>query len=257
MHTFYLPFYFQSAKGLTAAASGIRLLPYLLSITIVQVVVGIGVAMLGVYLPFMWSGAAIFAVAAGLMYTLNVTTGTARIIGYQILAGVGFGSSLQLCATAMRASVGEMDIPIASALSVFAPFFGGALAASIAQNVFRSTLTRYLLHSVLSSQAAEIVAAGATGGVNLVTDSQKGIVLEAYNYAVTRTFILSVGAAGIGFFCTLGIEWKNIKKSQSSLVENSREKVETPKNETRMEKDTGETEATSEILNIGSKTNKA
>jgi hypothetical protein len=63
-HTFYLPFYFQSAKGLTAADSGIRLLPYLLSITIVPVVVGIGVAMFGVYLPFMWSAAAIFAIAA-------------------------------------------------------------------------------------------------------------------------------------------------------------------------------------------------
>jgi hypothetical protein len=227
VHTFYLPFYFQSAKGLSAEASGVRLLPYLLSVTVAELTVGTSVAMLGVYLPFMWTGSALFAVAAGLLYTLTITTGTARIVGYQILAGVGFGSSLQLCATAMRASVGEKDIPITSALSVFSPFFGGALAASISQSIFRTTLTRHLSQSVLSAQTAMIVAAGATGGVDLVSSSQKIIVQDAYNYAVTRTFILGVVTGGLGFLCTLGIKWKNIKEGTSSKADGL-EKTENP-----------------------------
>jgi len=227
VHTFYLPFYFQSAKGLSAAAPGIRLLPYLLSVTVAEITVGVSVAKLGVYLPFMWTGSAFFTLAAGLLYTLTITTGTARIIGYQILAGVGFGSSLQLCATAMRASVGEKDIPIASALSVFSPFFGGALAASISQSIFRTTLTRHLSQSVLSAQTAMIVAAGATGGVDLVSGPQKIIVQEAYNYAVTRTFILAVVAGGLGFLCTFGIKWRNIKEDVSSKADGS-EKTDTP-----------------------------
>ena len=229
-HTFYLPFYFQSAKGLTAAASGVRLLPYLLSITFIQLAVGIAVAKWGVYLPFMWIGTALFTIAGGLLCTLTVSTTTASIIGFQLLAGVGFGFSLQLCATAMRASVGEKDIPIASALSVFAPCFGGALAASVSQSVFRTTLKSYLLQSVLKAQTEAILGSGATGGTMLVPSSQISIVLVAYNYAVTRTFILAVVVGGLGFSCTLGIKWKNIKKGASA------EKKENPEREENTEK---------------------
>jgi hypothetical protein len=212
IHTFYLPFYFQSAKDLTPSASGIRLLPYLLSITAAELVVGTGVSTLGVYLPFMVFGTAIYTVGSSLLCTLQVSTSTARLIGYQILAGAGFGSSLQLCATVVRANVQDKDIPIAGALSSFAPFLGGSLAASIGQNIFRSALTRKLLQSVSPAETAAIVEAGATGGVAVVEEGMKGVVLEAYNYAVKRTFVMAAIAGGLAFLCTLGLKWRNIKK---------------------------------------------
>jgi hypothetical protein len=59
-HTFYLPFYFQSAKGLSPSASGIRLLPSLLSVAVTELVVGTGVSMLGIYVPFMIFGTGIY-----------------------------------------------------------------------------------------------------------------------------------------------------------------------------------------------------
>jgi MFS family permease len=211
-HTFYLPFYFQSAKGLTASQSGVRLLPYLLSVTAMELVVGAGVGKFGVYLPFMVFGTTIFTIAASLFCTLQVPTSTARIIGFQILAGMGFGSSLNICATVVRANVQDKDIPIAGALAGFAPFFGGSLAASIGQNVFRSALTRKLLQSVSAVEAAAIVKAGATGGVNVVEEGLREVVKEAYNYAVKRTFVMSAVAGGLAFLCTLGLKWKNIKK---------------------------------------------
>jgi hypothetical protein len=190
-HTFYLPFYFQSAKGLTASASGIRLLPYLLSVTAMELIVGIGVNKFGVYLPFMVFGTAIYTITSGLFCTLEVTTSTARLIGFQILAGIGFGSSLNICATVVRANVQDKDIPIAGALAGFAPFLGGSLAASIGQNVFRSALTQKLLQSVSPAEAAAIVKAGATGGVATVEEGVRDVFREAYNYAVKRTFVMT------------------------------------------------------------------
>jgi hypothetical protein len=218
-HTFYLPFYFQSAKGLTASKSGIRLLPYLLSVTAAELVTGTNVSMFGVYLPFMVFGTAIYTVASGLLCTLQVDSATARLVGYQILAGAGFGSSLNICATVVRANVQDKDIPIAGALSAFAPFFGGSLAASIGQNVFRSALVGKLLQSVSPDETAAIVKAGATGGVALVDEGMKGIVREAYNYAVKRTFVISAAAGGLAFLCTLGLKWRNIKKPLEQVVD--------------------------------------
>ncbi|OCL04355.1 MFS general substrate transporter [Glonium stellatum] len=215
-HTYYLPFYFQSAKGTTAAGSGVRLLPSLLSLTVAELAVGSAVTVLGIYLPFIWTGTALFTIAAGLLCTLAVGTSAGRLVGYQILAGAGVGSSMQLCATAVRASVDEKDIPTASALSVFAPFFGGSLAASIAQNIFRSALVHSLQNSPLKAETATIVAAGARAGVNAVPDSLKETVMEAYNYAVTRSFIFAAVSGGLGFLCSLGIKWRNIKEEKNA-----------------------------------------
>jgi hypothetical protein len=217
-HTFYLPFYFQSAKGLTASQSGIRLLPYLLSVTAMELVTGTGVNKFGVYAPFMIFGTGIYIIASSLLCTLQVSTSTARLIGFQILAGMGFGSSLNICATVVRVNVQDKDIPIASALAGFAPFFGGSLAASIGQNVFRSALTRKLLQSVSPAEAAAIVKAGATGGVAVVEESMRGVVREAYNYAVKQTFVVPAVAGGLAFLCTLGLKWKNIRKPAKEVL---------------------------------------
>ncbi|ESZ91057.1 hypothetical protein SBOR_8551 [Sclerotinia borealis F-4128] len=189
VHTFYLPFYFQSAKGTSAAGSGLRMLPYTVTLSVSQLVVGSAVASIGLYLPFMWSGAAIFTIGAGLL------------------------TSFKLCATAVRASVRDKkDIPISSALTIFAPFFGSSLAATIAQNIFRVELIHSLQDSEVANDTNAIVAARAIDGVNLVPGTLRDVVREAYNVAASKTFMIALVSGGLAFFCTLGIEWKSIKK---------------------------------------------
>jgi len=212
VHANYLPFYFQSAKGTSASGSGLRLLPYLLTVSATEVAVGAAVTMIGVYVPFLWTGTAMFTLGAGLLFTLKVDSTLAQSIGYQIIAGYGFGSSVQLCATAIRASVSDKDIPVASSLTVLAPVFGGTLAASAAQNIFRAELIDYLSRSPVSAETAAIVAAGASNGIKMVPQAQGYIVQEAFGYAVSRAFILPLVTGGLAFLCTLGIKWRNIKK---------------------------------------------
>ena len=183
-----------------------------------ELVVGTGVNKFGVYVPFMIFGTAVYTIASSLFCTLQVSSSTARLIGFQILAGMGFGSSLNICATVVRVNVQDKDIPIAGALAGFAPFFGGSLAASIGQNVFRSALTRKLLQSVSPAETAAIVKAGATGGVDVVGEGLKEVVREAYNYAVKQTFVIPAVAGGLAFLCTLGLKWKNIKKPDEEVL---------------------------------------
>ena len=211
-HTFYLSFYLQSAKGLTPVQSGIRLLPYLLSVTVAELVTGAGVSKFGYYMPFMVFGTTIYTVAASLLCTLQVKTPSGHLVAFQILAGIGFGSSLNICATVVRANVRDEDIAIAAALAGFAPTFGSLLAAGIGQNIFRTALTKKLLQTFDGVETAAIVKAGATGGVGIVAEAMKGVVREAYNVAVKRTFVISAVAGGLGLLCTLGLKWRNINE---------------------------------------------
>ncbi|PQE23615.1 MFS transporter protein [Rutstroemia sp. NJR-2017a BVV2] len=217
VHVFYLPFYFQSAKGISASASGIRMIPYGVTFSMVQLAVGATVMATGVYLPFMWTGSALFAVGSGLLSTLKVNTDISRVIGFQILTAYGFGSSMQLCVIAARASVKDRKyLVVTSTLSIFAPNFGGSLAAAVAQNVFRRELVNHLQDSVVANRTGAIVAAGATGGSDVVSESFRGIVQEAFDSAVSRTFLIGVVAGGLAFLCTLGIKWNTIKKPSAA-----------------------------------------
>ncbi|SLM41317.1 Major facilitator superfamily domain, general substrate transporter [Lasallia pustulata] len=59
-HIFYLPFYFQAVKGTMAEGSGIRSIPYLISVTIAFIAIGDSITAFGWYTPFMWFGTVVF-----------------------------------------------------------------------------------------------------------------------------------------------------------------------------------------------------
>jgi len=221
-HTFYLPFYFQSAKGTTAASSGLRLLPYTVSVNLAELAVGAGSSYLGLFLPFMYAGTSLFTVAAGLLCTLGLSTPSARLIGYQILAGVGVGSSMQLCATSVRAAVQKKDVPIAATLSVFAPFFGSSLGAAINQNVFRVTLRRKLLDFLSDADSNQVIKAGGSGLREVTTANTRGRVMAAYNDALHKVFVTAAIVGGMAFLGTLCIKWRTLKPKpvqQDNIVE--------------------------------------
>lgn len=224
-HTFYLPFYFQSAKGTTAVSSGLRLLPYTMSVTVAELFVGAGSSFLGLFLPFMYTGTALFTVAAGLLCTLRIGTATAKVVGFQILAGIGVGSSMQLCATSVRVAVGPKDAPLAGTLSVFAPFFGSSIGAAVAQNIFRTTLKSRLTTFLSEGAAASVIDAGGTG-IDEVTDARtRGHVTEAYSYALRRVFILAAVAGGVAFVSTMCIKWRTLKEPEEPTSNGNGEKT--------------------------------
>jgi hypothetical protein len=61
----------------------------------------------------------LFDVAAGLIYTLDQTSSLGKIIGYQILVGVGIGSSIQVPVNTARAFVTPEDVAIVTSVILF------------------------------------------------------------------------------------------------------------------------------------------
>lgn len=113
-HIYYVPFYFQAVKGVTAENSGIRSIPYLVSITLSSLLVGAFVTKTGYYVPFLWIGSAVFAIGAGLLFTLKVGSSAGQWIGYQIVAGFGAGAGVQVPFVAVQASISAKDMPVGS-----------------------------------------------------------------------------------------------------------------------------------------------
>ncbi|MCJ1283209.1 hypothetical protein MMC26_002537 [Xylographa opegraphella] len=220
-HTYYLPFYFQSVKGVSAENSGVHMIAYLASLMVSGLGAGGLMMVVGYCIPFLWAGAVIFAVGSGLLTTLNIDSSTATWVGYQFLAGTGFGSTINIAAVAIQVGLPPEDLSTGNGLMLFSNFLGGALGVSIAQNIFSNVLEQRLGQLGPSVDPHAVLLAGATAIPSAVPAALVDGVREAYAYAISRTFMLPAAGASIAFFMTFGVRWVNIKapKSKSPISE--------------------------------------
>jgi hypothetical protein len=93
---YYLPLYFQSIDGVNPTESGVRNLPLIIAVTIATILSGGSITTNGIATPLGVAGAVIATIGSGLLYTLDIGTSTSKWIGYQILAGVGYGLGFQV-----------------------------------------------------------------------------------------------------------------------------------------------------------------
>lgn len=114
-HIYYLPFYFQAVKGVSAEQSGIRSIPFLISVTVSSIIIGGAITKVGYYVPALWFGAVTYAIGSGLLFTLKVDSPSAQWIGYQVLTGFGGGAGIQVPIVGVQAVLNAKDMPVGSA----------------------------------------------------------------------------------------------------------------------------------------------
>jgi hypothetical protein len=214
-HAYYLPFYFQAIKGAGPSASGIRLLPYLVSNTAITLVTGPSISRVGYYNPFLWVGAAFATIGSGLLFTLRVNSTVGQWIGYQVPPGLGVGMAVQIPFIAVQVVLPAKDMPSGSGLVGFFNALGGAISISIAQNIFASRLVEKV-DDISGVDAAAIIHAGATGINSVVSGNTIALVREAYNYALTRAFILPIATGAGAFSVSFAMHWRSVKGKEKS-----------------------------------------
>jgi hypothetical protein len=107
---YYLPIYFQSVDDATPIRSGVLNLPLVLAIAVGSTVSGVIVSKTGHAAPFMLGGAVLATVSAGLIYTFDIGTSTAKWIGYQFFYGAATGLAFQMAINIAQASVEPADV---------------------------------------------------------------------------------------------------------------------------------------------------
>ncbi|KAF2180969.1 MFS multidrug transporter-like protein [Zopfia rhizophila CBS 207.26] len=203
---YYLPFYFQSVKGFSPHQSGIYILPFVVTNSVFAFAGGFVISQSGIYVPFMWGGAAVMAVGCSLIYTLDINSTDAPIVGYQLIASIGYGLCVQVPFTAVQV-LQEKDIPIGNGLMAFFQGLGGALAVSAAQTIFSNTLHKHL-EEIPDINADVIISFGAANFVSKVPGDVVHAVQAAYGAATREAFILPIIGAGLAFVSSLGMEWR-------------------------------------------------
>lgn len=232
---YYLPIYFQSIGGTSPTTSGVRNLPLIIAVTIATIVSGGLITATGVYAPILVGGAAVATIASGLLYTLDIDTSTGKWIGYQILAGAGYGISFQVPMIATQGTVAPADLapstatvmckcpqhprrfPNDGALTPQIVFqtVGGAFYLAAAQSAFLNEMVKRLVVTAPTVDPRAVVATGASELRKFPEDVLPGI-LQAYMWGIKIAIALAIVGAGVSFFASLASRWKKLNTKNVS-----------------------------------------
>lgn len=156
-------------------------------------------------------GSAIFTIGAGLLYTLRVDSSTGKWVGYQLLCGFGAGAGVQIPFISVQVVLNSKDMPTGNAIAIFFNSLGGAIAISIAQNIFSNGLSKYLPIFAPDVSPSLVMKAGATYLREAIPESKLPGVLLAYMKSLDEAFVIPIAVGGIATICACFVEWKSVK----------------------------------------------
>ncbi|WPH03650.1 aflatoxin efflux pump AFLT [Acrodontium crateriforme] len=210
---YYLPVWFQAIKGDSPVHSGIQLLALTLAMVVASIFSGIMTGKLGYYTPFLITGICLVATGTGLLNTLQVDTPIRTVIGFQILCGLGFGSSSQAPNLAAQTVLKRDDISIGVSLMMFGMTLFSAIFVQIGQNVLDNQLIKGL-QKLVDITSQQIENAGATDLLSIIPAAKHEAALQVYNSALKMCFRVAVIMACIAIFGGATMEWRSVKKAR-------------------------------------------
>ncbi|KID94828.1 Major facilitator superfamily domain, general substrate transporter, partial [Metarhizium majus ARSEF 297] len=214
MTGYFLPLWFQSVKQASPTASGLMMLPSTLSQICGAILSGALVRKLHYIPPWAILGSMVTAIGSGLMVTFQKDTNEGKWIGYQILAGFGRGTalnmqSIQPVIAAQEVLVAE-EFAIVSASIPLSQYLAGSIAISVGNAIFQNGLPSALRKYAPDVDPKLISGTGATELDKAVSPSQLPAVLTAYNEALVKVFYIPAIAVALATLLSFGFSWDKI-----------------------------------------------
>jgi hypothetical protein len=222
---YFIPLFFQFARGDSALQAGVRLLPLVFFQVLGTVLSGIYLQKVGYYLPLYLTGG-IFSLTGGLLFFfVKQSTTTAAIYGYSVILGLGSGLFVQASYPVAQLKAVAAEIPKVVAFIGYAQIAGITLSLSISSSAFLNTTTKKIAEilPMMPKQAVQQAVTG-TGGAFLATlqDSQRNLVLNAICRTIGNIYGTVIAAAGLAILLSPFLKWESIsrKGGGNGLVEN-------------------------------------
>ncbi|KAI0896126.1 efflux pump [Annulohypoxylon nitens] len=215
--TYFLPIYFQAINNVTAMLSGVYLLPTILPQLVMAGLSGVLLQKMGFIIPIAVVGTVFLSLGSGLYSLLQPDSSTGDWVGFQILAGVGSGLSMQLAIISIQAAVGEAQLATGMALVIFAQSLGPAIVLVVCNVIFNSSLKSQLQDKAPHTDAAAVIQAGATGFRAIVQRDDLPGVLAAYAVSVDRVFYFVAAVAAACIIVLWGMGWHDLRTKDNKV----------------------------------------
>ncbi|KAI1132465.1 major facilitator superfamily-domain-containing protein [Nemania abortiva] len=210
---YYLPIYFQSIHNVSPIESGVRNLPLILSLSLFTLLSGGFITSTGIATPLQVAGALIATAGCGTLYTLSIGTTTGQWIGYQLLAGIGWGVGFQVPIIMAQSSVQPADIASATATILFFQTLGGAFLVAAAQAAFVNRILTVLPGTAPDVDPSQVISVGATQIRSSFPADQISGIITAYMDGITVALTIALATVAFSALLSVFSPWKRLKSS--------------------------------------------
>ncbi|KAM3516796.1 hypothetical protein NHJ13051_009571 [Beauveria bassiana] len=212
LFTYYIPIYFQAIHGMSAAASGVRNIPFIALSSFFAALSGLAITRLGYFTPFIAIGSVIFTIGAGLIYTLGIESSEGHYLGYQVILGLGQGLAIQIPVITGQAFSAPEDIAATTAIVLFFQMMGGTVFVSGAQAVFANRLVQTLGGHAIGVAPDKVLSIGVSELRKEFSGETLAQVLDSYMVGIKDTFLFGTVVAACAFLASWIAPIKSITK---------------------------------------------
>lgn len=192
----FVPVLYEAGRGVTSLKAGLLVVPFLVTVVISQAGEGVVMRLTKRYWHWGWTSPAFLAIGGGLLYTVNMATSSSRLIGYQIIYGIGIGFTQNVAFLSVQADNEERDVPAAIAIVSVTQLFGGMCGPVIGNAILTSGLRRYLPANGVDPTTAAAVEE-SVDAVWKLTGDLRIRVIDACLKALNQVYISAVPIAGV------------------------------------------------------------
>ncbi|KAE8312664.1 major facilitator superfamily domain-containing protein [Aspergillus transmontanensis] len=203
---FYLPLYLQSVKQASPLRSGILIIPMMITEAAVDILSGILISRTGRYREITWAGLTLMTLGTGLYINLGIDTPVARIIGFEIIGGIGTALLFQTPVIAIQNTVSQADTASATATMSFLRNLATSLSIVLGGVIFQngmasrhsSLVAAGLSGSVLDALSGDHAAANVEIIKSIQDTAQRRAAQGAYAWSLRNIFIMYTSVAAVG-----------------------------------------------------------
>ncbi|KAI1480150.1 major facilitator superfamily-domain-containing protein, partial [Daldinia eschscholtzii] len=216
--SYWLPLYFQGALATSALLSGVYILPYLMGMCIVSAASGFIIRKTGNYVYVISGGMLIATIGFGLFINLPRNKDFAKLIVYQVVAGIGVGPNYQSPLIALQNNVESHHIGSATSTYGFMRQLASAVSIVLGGVVFNNVMNsqqtqlRTLLGPDLAEKFSGDSAASNVFAVAKLEGRESYIVRGAYLTAIRTMYILFVALSGVGLLTSFIIKQRKMSQ---------------------------------------------
>ncbi|MBZ4023893.1 hypothetical protein CKO11_15680 [Rhodobacter sp. TJ_12] len=198
----FLPLYLQLVLGMSAAQSGLVMLPQVGMMLLSSVLGGRLSAQIGKPKRFLVGGIILEALGLGLLATLaHEQAGVIPVLAALAILGTGMGSAMPNATVIVQNAVPHGSLGVATASMSFLRSLGGALGVAVSGGVMTSLLAAKL--AGLGGVDASAIATGGMAVIRTLPEAAQLQVAEAFRQAIAASFAIGGGVMALALVLAL------------------------------------------------------